>query len=662
MTGASTARRWALPNLEHIGFMLVFLGVPLAIYVIFVILPFVQAFYYSLTDWSGFSKSMNFVGLANYFALMQDPVFTKAVLNSIVLVLVLPPLVIVLSLTLATLVTVGGVSRGEIRGLARSGIYRVISFFPYTVPAIVIGILWAQMYDPSSGLLNGILTALGFDFFKSFAWLGNERTAMGASIFVITWSMVGFYMVLFIAAIKGIPAEVYEAARVDGAGRFRTAISITVPMIRDTIRTAYIYLGILALDAFVYMQALNPSGGPANSTVVISQHLLNTAFKKGKFGYATSMGATLAIITLVFAAIVFLVFYLTGERTPRKAKAVAAPAAAPASNSTNVRAAVEALRARSISAASPAPKQPSVAPAAATAPTETFSRPPRVPPARSRPSIFTDKVVAGIAHTSLIGWVIIICLPLLWVLMSSFKTTAQIFASPFSLPTSFNFDNYVSAWTTASIGSYFFNTVIVVGAALVIVMILGAMCAYVLARYQFKGSQLIYYLMLAGLTFPIFLAVVPLFMTLRGFGLLNTLPGLILTYVAFALPFTVFFLYAFFKALPQEVAEAAALDGCGPWRIFFQIMLPMAKPGMASVAIFNFLGLWNQFLLPIALNTNTSNYVLSQGMASFASQAGYAVNFGALFAAVVITVLPVLVTYIIFQRQLQGSVTAGLLK
>jgi N-acetylglucosamine transport system permease protein len=664
MTGASTAnRRWTLPNLEHIGFMLVFLGVPLAIYIVFVILPFVQAFYYSLTDWSGFSKSMNFVGLANYFALTQDPVFIKAVLNSIVLVLVLPPLVIILALTLATLVTVGGVSRGEVRGLAHSGIYRVISFFPYTVPAIVIGILWAQMYDPSSGLLNGILTALGFDFFNSFAWLGNERTAMGASIFVITWSMVGFYMVLFVAAIKGIPSEVYDAARVDGAGRFRTAISITVPMIRDTVRTAYIYLGILALDAFVYMQALNPSGGPANSTVVISQHLLNTAFKKAKFGYATSMGATLAIITLIFAATVFLVFYLTGERAPKKTKAVVAPAPAPAKDSTDVRAAVEALRAKRLAATSTAAQQQPVTPAgaAAAAPT-TLSRPPRIPPVRSRRPIFTDKVVAGIAHTSLIGWVIIICLPLLWVLMSSFKTTAQIFQSPFSLPTSFNFDNYISAWTTASIGSYFFNTVIVVGSALVIVMILGAMCAYVLARYPFKGSQIIYYLMLAGLTFPIFLAVVPLFMTLRGFGLLNTFPGLIITYVAFALPFTVFFLYAFFKTLPQEVAEAAALDGCGPWRTFFQIMLPMAKPGIASVAIFNFLGLWNQFLLPIALNTNSSNYVLSQGMASFASQAGYAVNFGALFAAVVITVLPVLVTYIIFQRQLQGSVAPGLLK
>ena len=188
--------------------------------------------------------------------------------------------------------------------------------------------------------------------------------------------------------------------------------------------------------------------------------------------------------------------------------------------------------------------------------------------------------------------------------MSSFKTSKEIFASPFTLPAQWNFDNYVSAWTTAGIGRYFANTVIVVGCALVIVMVLGAMCAYVLARFSFFGSRLIYYLMLAGLTFPVFLAIVPLFFVLQDVGLLNTLPGLIITYVAFALPFTVFFLFPFFRALPDEIAEAAEIDGAGEWRKFFQVMLPMAKPGMASVAIFNFLGLWNQFLLPVALNTN----------------------------------------------------------
>jgi N-acetylglucosamine transport system permease protein len=270
--------------------------------------------------------------------------------------------------------------------------------------------------------------------------------------------------------------------------------------------------------------------------------------------------------------------------------------------------------------------------------------------------------VATVSHFALILWSLLVILPLLWTLLSSFKTTQEILGSPLGLPSKLRFGNYVNAWTTAGIGRYFANTVVVVGSALVLVMILGAMCAYVLARFKFWGNRAIYYSMLAGLTFPVFLAIVPLFFVLKNFGLLNTLPGLILTYVAFALPFTVFFLHAFFKALPYEVYEAAQIDGAGEWRSFFSVMLPMARPGMASVAIFNFLGLWNQFLLPVALNTNSKNYVLSQGMASFASQAGYAVDFGALFAAVVITVVPVLIVYIIFQRQLQGTVTAGSVK
>ena len=278
---------------------------------------------------------------------------------------------------------------------------------------------------------------------------------------------------------------------------------------------------------------------------------------------------------------------------------------------------------------------------------------------RKSTSTTSDRVVGGISHTLLTIWSLIVVLPLLWTVMSSFKTSSEIFSSPFSLPSKWNFDNYVGAWTTAGIGSFLLNSIIVVFGALAVTMLFGAMCAYVLARFQFPGNRAIYYLMLAGLTFPIFLAIVPLFFVLRSIGLLNTLPGLILTYAAFALPFTVFFLFSFFKALPLSIAEAAALDGAGEWRTFFQVMLPMSRPGLATVAILNFVGLWNQFLLPVALNTDPKNYVLTQGMASFASQAGYSVNFGQLFAGAVMTIVPVFIVYLVFQRQLQGSVSQG---
>jgi len=285
------------------------------------------------------------------------------------------------------------------------------------------------------------------------------------------------------------------------------------------------------------------------------------------------------------------------------------------------------------------------------------------PKAGARPtatkSTTSDKAVGGASHIVLAIWAIVVILPMLWTLIGSFKTTKEIFASPFGLPENWNFDNYVSAWIGNNFGGMFINTVIVVGVSLVLVMVLGAMCAYVLARFSVPGSRVIYYLVLAGLTFPVFLAIVPLFFILQGMSLLNTLPGLIITYVAFALPFTVFFLFSFFKSLPYEIQEAAYVDGASEWRTFFQVMLPMAKPGMAAVAIMNFLGLWNQFLLPISLNTDKSNYVLSQGMASYASSAGYALDFGEMFAAVIITIVPVLIVYIFFQRQLQGSVSQG---
>ncbi|MBW4096204.1 MAG: sugar ABC transporter permease [Acidobacteria bacterium] len=292
--------------------MAVFLGLPLVIYVVFVISPFVQAFSYSLTNWGGFSQTMNFIGFDNYKTLFTDDIFMHALRNNILLAIILPIVTIVLALLLATFVTIGGSSKGQIRGIRGSSFYRIVSFFPYVIPAIVIGLIWLQVYDPSAGLLNGLLTGIGLDNFKSFPWLGREQTAMGASIIVIIWGFVGFYMVLFVAGIKGIPAELFEAARIDGAGRFRTLISLTIPMLRDNIQTAYIYMGILALDAFVYMQALNSGGGPNNSTLVMSQKLFSTAFTEGKFGLASAMGVVLAVITLIFSGIVFVVNHLTG--------------------------------------------------------------------------------------------------------------------------------------------------------------------------------------------------------------------------------------------------------------------------------------------------------------------------------------------------------------
>ncbi|HLU56214.1 MAG TPA: carbohydrate ABC transporter permease [Pseudonocardia sp.] len=267
-----------------------------------------------------------------------------------------------------------------------------------------------------------------------------------------------------------------------------------------------------------------------------------------------------------------------------------------------------------------------------------------------------------VAQVVLVGWVLMGVVPLLWAVLTSFKSDREIFTSPWSPPTEWHFDNFVRAWTTANIGRYFVNSAIVVCAAVVLVMLLGAMVAYVLARYEFPGRNAIYYTLVAGMTFPIFLALVPLFFVVQNLGMLGTYHGLVLVYTAYALPFTVFFLTSFFRTLPGALVEAAMLDGCSHAGAFFRIMLPLARPGLISVGILNFFGLWNQFLLPLVLMPDQDRYVLSQGLAVLAANQGYRSDWSALFAGLVIALLPVLAVYVVFQRRIQDGLATGALK
>ncbi|MDG6104035.1 carbohydrate ABC transporter permease [Dactylosporangium aurantiacum] len=265
----------------------------------------------------------------------------------------------------------------------------------------------------------------------------------------------------------------------------------------------------------------------------------------------------------------------------------------------------------------------------------------------------------------LVGWAVLTTFPLLWAVLSAFKDDNEILSSAWSLPSKLRWDNWSRAWTEANIGRYFLNTAIVVAGALVLTMLLGAMAAYVLARYTFRGSRAVYFLFVGGMMFPVFLSLVPLFFVVKNLGLLSTHLGLILVYTAYSLPFTVFFLTAFFRTLPTEVAEAAMVDGCSHWGLFFRIMLPMARPGLISVGIFNLLGHWNQYVLPIVLMQGEGaehKWVLTQGLTALTINQGYAGDYSALFAGMAIAMLPVLILYLVFQRQVQSGLTAGHLK
>src|SRR3954470_21413272 len=287
--------------------------------------------------------------------------------------------------------------------------------------------------------------------------------------------------------------------------------------------------------------------------------------------------------------------------------------------------------------------------------------------AGDKPSVKRDiKAFTGLAHVALIAWALVTAGPLIWVLLASFKSNTEIFlGKPFALPASWSFQTYVDAWTEAHVGRYFVNSVIVVLLSTAGTMVLGSMAAYVLARYRFFGNRFIYYLFVSGLAFPTFMALGPLFYILKNLGLLNTFTGLILVYIAYSLPFTVFFLAAFFKTLPNEIAEAAIVDGASHTRLFFQVMVPMARSGLVSITIFNIVGQWNQYLLPVAIMQGAgadSKWVLTQGIAAISVSAGYQANWAALFAALTMSIIPMIVVYAFFQRQIQAGLTAGAVK
>ncbi|MFF5563978.1 carbohydrate ABC transporter permease [Streptomyces sp. NPDC012623] len=292
-----------------------------------------------------------------------------------------------------------------------------------------------------------------------------------------------------------------------------------------------------------------------------------------------------------------------------------------------------------------------------TAPTTAPRKP--VPPAEQSRG---GGVLNVFSHGVLVIWALLVTLPLLWAVMTSFKDDRSIFTSPWALPDTLHFENWSRAWTQAHMSDYFLNTLLVVAGSLFGTLLLGSMAAYVLARFEFPGNRFVYYLFIGGMSFPIILALVPLFFVMKNVGLLNTFHGLILVYIAYSLPFTVFFLTSFFRTLPTSIAEAALIDGASHTRTFFQVMLPMAKPGLISVGIFNFLGQWNQYLLPTVLNTDADHKVLSQGLVQLAVSQGYKGDWSGLFAGLVMAMLPVLAAYIIFQRQVVAGLTAGALK
>ena len=266
-----------------------------------------------------------------------------------------------------------------------------------------------------------------------------------------------------------------------------------------------------------------------------------------------------------------------------------------------------------------------------------------------------------------------IIVPVAWVFVASIKENSEFYGSPWALPKGFHFQNFTDAWETANMGSYMLNSVFVTVLGILLLIVIALPAAYVLSRFKFKSQKIWNVMFMAGLFINVNYIVVPIFLMLNNadgklrqwFGepfFLNNLFILALVYASTALPFTIYLLSGYFKSLAKDYEEAAYVDGAGYWRTMIQVIMPMAKPSIVTVILFNFLAFWNEYIISMTLLTRPEIKTLPVGLMNLMAAQKSAVQYGQMYAGLVIVMIPTLILYICVQKKLTQGMTLGGLK
>jgi len=247
--------------------------------------------------------------------------------------------------------------------------------------------------------------------------------------------------------------------------------------------------------------------------------------------------------------------------------------------------------------------------------------------------------------------------PVLYIIIGGFRTNAQITVDPAGWPSPWKVDNYLDVLRSGVFWREMVNSTVIAGFTTAGVVALGLMTSFILARYRFRGRGAMYALFAAGLLFPLTVAITPLYILVKTVGLMNTLPGVILPQIAFGIPTTIIILVPFVRAIPDEIQEAASIDGCSRLGFFWRMVLPLSRPGVITVAILTFIASWNSYLLPLFILNRESTFTLTLGVQAFSSQ--YSVDTAKVLAFTSLSMIPALVFFSLFQRRIVGGLTGA---
>ena len=272
----------------------------------------------------------------------------------------------------------------------------------------------------------------------------------------------------------------------------------------------------------------------------------------------------------------------------------------------------------------------------------------------------SENIWLVIKYVLLIGFTILCVYPLVWLFLASFKTNAELYTNTWGLPEQWSMTNYVNAVVKGGVFRYFGNSVIIAVSVVLVTVILATMASYAIARMHWKLANLTHSIFLLGMMIPIYALVIPLFSIFKGMGLLDTHLAVIIPQIAVGFPMAIFIICGFMRSIPTELEEAAIIDGCTVFQCFFKIILPIAKSSVVTVAVVQFINVWNDLLLPRIFLTDSSKMTLPVGLTNF--QAMYFTDYVGLIAAVIITIIPSIVVYILLHKQIMEGMVAGAVK
>ncbi|WP_113699866.1 ABC transporter permease subunit [Nonomuraea lactucae] len=587
----------------------VWLGASLVLIAGAVFYPVIVLIGSAFTRYNSIGYATGFAGLDNFFAVGASPELPGILWNTARWV------VVVVGVTLAVSLPLVQFLHALFRGRRFA---RVALLFPWAASLVMTSLVWRYIYDNYYGYLNRILLDLGW-LSEPVAWTVDPALTPWSLAFLGVVVSVPFTTYVLLAGRQSIPEEVYEAASMDGGGPIQTFFRVTLPLLRPSITTAVILNAIYVFNSFPIIWVLT-GGQPGHHADTLVTYMYKVAFK-------TDLDIGKASALALFNVLVTLLLSLYPLRSARR-------------------------RGENARADEQAPRRRLWARRSADRPMLVLDIPVPRNSARIRAVAYPlIGVLTGLFFLS----------PYIVMLLSSLKNDRDLFATPARyLPTEWVWSNWVTTFQNPDLLLFFRNSLIVATAGAALVLLAAIPAAYFTARFRFRGRTAFLYAVLVTQMFAPVALVIGIYRQWQGLGLSDSLIALVVIDAAFNLAFAVWLLNGFFQSIPEEIEDAAKIDGLGDLAILRRVVLPLALPGLVTAAIFTFIAIWNEFVVALTITTTPATQPLTVGINSFIGQ--YQIHYQSLFAASLVAIVPVVVLFVAIERHLVGGLTAGAVK